>query len=202
MDVTGVGIKDLVVTAIEVKGPGSNVTPPPGIVYEYADLSPAHYTEITEAKINFVVPQTWLNAHNFVPQDIILYHSTGKNWVALPTTPGASKDGMTTYTAVGSGFSRLAITGQFNRRGPVQEQAQDPTTNSPTPVPSRKKTSPIPTRTTIAPAPVPQPAASQGFPFMTVALIAAAGVVLAASGFLIRRLWIRRQNPALFREYR
>lgn len=39
------------------------------------------------------------------------------------------------------------------------------------------------------------------FPLTTIALIGAGCIVLAGSGWYVRRWWIRWQNPALFREY-
>ncbi len=58
--------------------------------------------------------------------------------------------------------------------------------------------SPVKTQTTVSP---PAPAApASGFPLMTAAFIGAGCVVLKGSGWYVRRWWIRRQNPALFRE--
>jgi hypothetical protein len=49
------------------------------------------------------------------------------------------------------------------------------------------------------PAIIPQPVGSP--PPMTVMPAIAATGVLAGGGFMVRRWWIRRQDPARFREY-
>jgi hypothetical protein len=170
-------------------------------VYQYLDLSPARYVTVTGAEISFVIPQSWLDDHHLAPQDIVMYHRVGTTWQALPTRLVRSVNGQVYFTATSPGFSRFAITGQAGTTtgsfAAAPEQA--PATGSPTLGAHMATGQPVVTSTTAVPSAqsVPKP----GFPFMTIALIGAAGVVLAGSGFLIRRWWIRRQNPALFREY-
>nr|WP_319377455.1 kelch repeat-containing protein [uncultured Methanoregula sp.] len=205
VDITGVGVKDAVVTATEVSGPGSGVPPPPGIVYEYVDITPARFTEITETKIVFVVPVSWISDHHLTPQEIVLYHHDGTGWEALPTTLTGLKDGDAYYTAVGSGFSRFAITGQLNssiRNTTASSSGKtmgDLVTATVPVTPSRSvsaaQLAPVVTTTTAVPAQQVFP----GFPLAALAIIVTAAVVLVIGIFLIRRWNIRRQNPALFK---
>ena len=58
--VTGTQLAGLIVTGTVQPGPGSNLTAPPGIVFQYLTLVPARYGSITNAVINFTVPQAWL----------------------------------------------------------------------------------------------------------------------------------------------
>ena len=46
------------------------------------------------------------------PQNIVMYHYTGKEWVALPTTVGAASQGKITFTAISPSFSLYAISAQ------------------------------------------------------------------------------------------
>ena len=178
---------------------------------EYVDITPARYTTISEAVISFTVPVTWLTEHQLTPQNVVMYHLVGQTWVALPTTLVKVVNEVVYYTAVSPGFSRFAITGQFNITSgtplatptPAGQTYGDlsPATATKTPTPAAVTVRPVTTQTTAIPA-VSQPAPA--LPLLTIAIVGGVVVVLVvvlvAGGFLIRRRWIRRQNPALFRE--
>jgi hypothetical protein len=149
---------------------------------------PARFTEITGANITFTVPAAWLEEHGFTPESIVLYHYNGTAWEALPTWVVDAAGTTVTFRAATPGFSLFAITGIERPEGTV---------TTPTATTSRAVAEPTATQTTAAPAGEPAPE----FPLGTVALAGGAILVLIGAGFLVRRWWIRRQNPALFRDY-
>ncbi|MCX6686542.1 MAG: PGF-pre-PGF domain-containing protein [Methanoregula sp.] len=203
--VTGTGISDLIVTGTVVSGPGQDNAPPVGNVYEYMDITPARYTTIDNAVISFTVPVSWLEEHHLTPQDIIMNHQAGKTWNALPTTLVKIENGQAYYTAVSPVFSRFAITGEIDPAGAVQEQTPNNQTLSDmvqattAPVVSTVAHTPIATQTTAAPPAQPAIQPSFGFPVMIIGVVGI--IILIGVALLIRRWWIRRQNPALFRKY-
>ena len=91
-----------------------------------------------------------------------------------------------TFTATTPGFSLFAISGI--------EKAGEAVT---TPTAAQTTVQAVAAQTTAAPAGAPAP----DFPLGTVALAGGAILVLIGAGFLVRRWWIRKQNPALFRDY-
>ena len=203
--VTGTGIHDTIVTATEISGPGQNVQSPSGTVYLYLDISPARYGTITGAVITFSIPQSWMTENHLTPQDIVLYHNVGTGWQALPITVVKTENGQVFFSAISPGFSRFAITGQAHATVTLvttvsaHGQTFDNAVKSPgaeSAVPAAP--GPIARETSAVPA---SAAPETGFPFITAALVAVCGVGLIGGGLLVRRWWIRRQNPALFREY-
>jgi hypothetical protein len=201
--VTGTKLTDLIVTGTVQPGSGSNMSAPPGVIFQYISLIPARYNTITNAVINFTVPQSWLDENHITPGSIVLYHQTANGWEALPTTMLYTKDGTLYLSAQSNGFSLFAIAGTPTVltppvaapapeivSTPVQEQ-------TPAPAPSLK--APVTMQTTALPATTPQPSAPS--PLLNIVLVIAAIGVLAGGGFMVRRWWIRRQNPALFAEY-
>ena len=199
--VTGTKLSELIVTGTVQHGPGDNRTAPPKTVFQYFTLIPARYTSITKAVINFTVPQSWLGDNHIAPGRIVLYHQTANGWEALPTTVLSTEDGTVYFSAVSPGFSLFAIVGTPDAAAPAVTTVATfgSTAREQTTTRAIAAKAPLTTQTT---APSTAPAApAAGFPFMTVVLIVAGCVVLIGSGWYVRRWWIRRQNPALFREY-
>jgi PKD repeat protein len=165
----------------------------------------------------FKVNSRYLSEHRIVPADIVVMSYGNRGWETLPTTFVYSSGNDFYFTADADTYSLLAVgnrkegTGSLPSFGTVQvSPAVSPATitrstssasSQPQPVAYQTKAVPVTRQTAVAPIIGPGPAGSSGFPFITAGLIGAIGFVLAGSGFLIRRWWIRRQNPALFRKY-
>ena len=201
--VTGTILSELIVTGAVQHGPGDNRTAPTGIVYQYISLVPARFTSISNAVIHFTVPQSWLDENHIAPKSIVLYHQTANGWEALPTTVLYTKDGTVYFSAESAGFSLFAIAGTPAVLTPPEVTASlviaNPAVPESAPAPASFVETPVTTQTTAPPATTPQPAAPS--PLLNIVLIIAAIGILAGGGFMARRWWIRRQNPALFREY-
>ncbi|MFA5268954.1 MAG: PGF-pre-PGF domain-containing protein [Methanoregula sp.] len=201
--VTGTGLRDLIVTGTVQPGSGSNLTAPPGIVYQYISLVPARFTSITKAVIHFTVPQSWLDENHIDPKSIVLYRQTANGWEALPTMYLYEKDGTAYFSGQSTGFSQFAIAG-------TPAAAAQVVTGTPplfmnevvqTPAPAAVVKAPVTTQTTAPPAPAqPEPAAPASLPVVP-ALLGLCCAGLIGGGWYARRWWIHRQNPALFEEY-
>jgi hypothetical protein len=198
--VTGTKLTELIVTGTVQSGAGGNMTAPPGTVFQYISFVPARYNTITKAVIHFTVPQSWLDENHIAPGSIVLYHRTANGWETLPTTVVSTKDGTVYCSAQSAGFSLFAIAGTPGSSAvssPVatpgsfaggQELVQTAVVTK----------APVKTPTTASPSAPAAPAS--GFPLTTAALIGAGCIVLIGSGWYVRRWYIRRQNPTLFRE--
>jgi len=206
--VTGTGITDLIITGMPLAGSGTGIPPAPGTVYEYVDLVPSRFLTISGATIVFAVPSAWLEEHRLDPRDVVLYHYSGSGWTALPTTPGETVNGFTLFTSTTTGSSLYAIsavphTGEHVSATPtlatIGELAGVSAHNNPTTEPTSVQAPAVVSTETTA---VPAPGGSGTATPLPSAMPAAAGLmILAAGGFMARRWWRRRQNPALFVEY-
>ncbi|MCM2466406.1 hypothetical protein DIC75_08805 [Methanoculleus sp. CWC-02] len=94
-----------------------------------------------------------------------------------------------TFRAATPGFSLFAISGI--------EQAGEVTTPTAAQTTARAVAEPTATQTAAAPA----GGAAPDLPLGTIAVVGVGALVLIGGGFLVRRWWQHRQNPALFKDY-
>jgi PKD repeat protein len=194
--ITGTGITGLIVTGT-VKPRPDDGPYPPGIVYQYIDLVPARFSSITGAEIFFSVPQSWLDQHQLAPKNVVLYHLTGDGWVALLMKILETKDGHIYYSTTSPGFSLFAIAGTLGNL-----TAASISVDTDIPAKTALTTVPVKINAEISPV-VPETSTAQptsGLPVTPIVILSGAGLGMIAIIFLVRRWWIRRQNPALFRE--
>jgi PGF-pre-PGF domain-containing protein len=178
-------------------------------VYEGIQINWINPSVIQEATIQFSVKGSWIREHAAGPQDIVMMRQHDLVWAEIPTVFDHMANDFYFYDSRAPGFSNFAVTVRKNTTAvattgtspvPVQSPAVPPVatfaaagTTGPAFV--KRQVSPTPT-------PVPVPVTPEpGFPLSTIALVGAGCIVLAGAGWYVRRWCIRRQNPALFREY-
>ncbi len=204
--VTGTGVNNIIVTALPHAVLPGSIPPPATTVYQYIAVTPARYTTISSVTLNFNVPASWLADKGFTKNDIalMLWDPTAKTWSSLPTSVISESQGTITYQAIAPHMSEFAVA--YQKGAASQADVTVIQTSIPLSAPttimtlniSTRPTSPTQTQT-IAPAASTSP--SSGTPLTTM-VIAVAGIIIIVVGtFLVRRWWIRRQNPSLFRDY-
>jgi PGF-pre-PGF domain-containing protein len=182
---------------------------------------PAYYLDITinwireevvrEADIRFSVDDGWLKEQGIAPTDLVMTRYYDNTWSELPTRMEQYTNGRYYYSATTSGFPYFAVT----RKGTgvptttptlislvtttlqIKSESKTITTSRPvTPIPVRTK--PVTTTTTVPPV---SQAESPEFPIIWIVFGVAVFTGFILSIVVIRRWWIRKQNPALFRKY-
>jgi PGF-pre-PGF domain-containing protein len=171
-------------------------------------------SSISSGTITFAVSKSWLTEHGLTPADIVLIRYHDGVWAELPTTYQDEAGNAYYFTATTPGFSYFAIaarTGMASVNATVTGQAvasvpfsttQAVIVTSPIPASveaaSAGTSAPVTIATTAAPV---SSGGSSGIPVLSI-LTGIGGIAVVAVGvMLVRRWWIRRQNPALFRNY-
>jgi PGF-pre-PGF domain-containing protein len=200
-------MKDIFVVT-ERPGSVPQGVPSPGMpVYEYHKVNLYHATDsdVNQAVIGFTVSESWLKEQKMSEGDIQLIRFHNNAWERLDTEYTGKKDGNFVYKATSGGFSYFAT---VLVKGATIVPAQGSITTAPAVTASPLVTVPAalhavtpraPETQAVPPVPVtpPQKAAS---PVPLIVFGIAAIVVLSVSIVAVRRWWIRRQNPALFRD--
>jgi PGF-pre-PGF domain-containing protein len=205
---TGTFSKDFFLETAKPDSLPASIPKPDVPVYELHKISVYHATsdDINKAKIEFTVPQSYLDSQKRTYRDVQLMRFHNNAWEKLPTEYIGEKDSGHLYRATTAGFSYFATV-------LVKDATTIPVTTAPTSaILQQVSATPaaISTQHTVAPtivrtqaAPLVAEAPPQpGFPLPVVAFGIAAIVIVAVCAVIIRRWHTRRQNPALFREYR
>jgi len=185
-------------------GQSIQITDRPVAGYERIDINWINPTSISIAGITFSVTGTWLQDHKVAPEDIVMMRLADNQWREIPTRLDHTDGNQYYYTATTGGFSYFAITTKV-KGGAAQVINLSPTTTTiptvhrvTTPVPGTSKTTIKPSQT---PVPAPSHSSETGIPFMVI-IVGIIVLIAAVTGIvLLRRWWIRRQNPALFKKY-
>ena len=167
--------------------------------------------------ISFRVTADWMAEHQVTPQQVVMLRDHDNVWSELATTFDHQDGNFYYFTATTPGFSNFAVavrnTVPVTTVPPVQTTVSVSTTvpdtlpatsiaTVQTPVPTTIRTTvPASTRTTAVPVAASAPPASPEVDIISLFTGAVAIVLAVIAVFVVRRWWIRRQNPALFRKY-
>ena len=186
-----------------VDGITGSTTAPEGTVFAAGGLGveclPSGATFDQPVTVTFTMtPSQWdaaLAQANGKSQDITVqyYDTTAKTWVSLPSTVDRTTRTVTTTT---KHFSLFAVFVKITKTASSAPTRATYSWETPAAV--------IHTPASVVPTATPVPALPQSSPqppVLTIVAIIAGIAVLIGCILLIRRWWIRRQNPALFRDY-
>jgi PGF-pre-PGF domain-containing protein len=208
-EVTGTDLgKNLVVTAFPRSSLPSNMSVPQTTVYQFISLTSSTIPGIVnQTTLEFSVPQSWLTEHGFTVGDIVMMHFDNGQWHSLATRYISQNSGNVFYRAITPGLSYFAIV--YQKAGTdMGTSITLVTTTVPSTIavagPSVKESPTqivITTEKTQAVPPAPVTNSVVGIPMTTIIVGIIGAIAVIAGAFLVRRWWIRRQNPGLFRKF-
>ncbi|PKL68442.1 MAG: hypothetical protein CVV30_11060 [Methanomicrobiales archaeon HGW-Methanomicrobiales-1] len=190
--------------------------------YELITMNWVNPDAIDHADIAFSVSKSWLDTHAVLPDQIVMMRYTNNQWVELPTRLDQSLADRYQYVTTTPGFSYFAITvklpGATDGAGNVTQagtfldlpgKAADTAVTEPATALNTGPATMLPVPVTTVNAAAPQSFSSgieiffptQGITLVTILAWVAVIVIIVICVLLVRRWWIRKQNPALFRRY-
>jgi PKD repeat protein len=175
---------------------------------------------VKQGSIVLFTSSAYLAEHSITPAEIRVMSYSGGRWTPLDTRfTGASGNRFSftadtdTYSLLSLGNTKDGINGLpviGSAATPVPTTSHTPATRPSLTDPenqgiSREETPAAAVQQPVAAPPAPAaaslPVASSGFPLIAIIVVSAGCIVLIGGAWYARRWWIRRQNPALFREY-
>lgn len=114
--------------------PATVATEASGVVLEYLNIENTNLPDekITEAKVRFNVPLSWVNKNDIDVSTIALNRFSGGAWSKLPTVQLEATSTTIIFEATTPGFSTFAVTGESLAAAPVEEKPAAPAEEKPT----------------------------------------------------------------------
>ncbi len=183
----------------------------PPAYYLYITINWVREDAVKSGDIGFSIDKGWLNDQGITPADLVMMRYHDNTWSELPTRLEKYNNGRYYYSATTSGFSYFAVTRKgagaptitptLTSTTTILQQIKSEFTTSATPRPVTTVQAPRKAMTSITlVTPLPY-AESPDFPLTWIIFGAAGFIVFIVGIVFVRRWWIRRQNPALFRKY-
>jgi PGF-pre-PGF domain-containing protein len=210
--VPAVDIPGIMVSAEKANiGPTTEIPGNPKAYYLDINWYWVRDAEVKDVYITFSVDEQWMKDRGITPENLVMLRYYDNSWHEIPTQREEYSSGRYYYVASASGVSYFAVTNK-GALGPstIQTPAsqitipQQTLPESQTIEPTRfanlttvPKT-PVKTTTTVPPISSEEP---YEIPIIWIIIGIGAFIGLVLVALLVRRWWIRRQNPALFRKY-
>jgi PGF-pre-PGF domain-containing protein len=201
--VTGQEVSGIIATAMKAASAGQGTPPVTLPVYQYISLIPARFGTISSAVIEFSVPLPFIEENNSTTHDISLCRYHERTWKTLPTSFDRVENGHAVYLAECSGFSPFAIVAN---PAPAPIPSDEITSDTPEPImrpeDAHEETMNSERSRQALPYQEDSPSPDRKFPYSVAALGIAGGGAILTGAYAVRRWYIHRQNPSLFRNYK
>jgi PGF-pre-PGF domain-containing protein len=167
--------------------------------------------EVKDIFITFSVDEGWMKQQGIVPENLVMMRYYDNSWHEIPTHIEEHSNGRYYYVASASGVSYFAVTYKgalipltmqtlASQITNPQQTLSESLTVEPTRLANLTTVpkTPVKTTTTVPPISSEEPCA---IPLLWIIIGIGAFIGFVLIALLVRRWWIRRQNPALFRKY-
>ena len=212
--VPAVDIPGIVVSAEKANiGPTTQIPGNPKAYYLDIKWYWIQDADVKDVYITFSVDNGWMKQQGISPENLVMMRYDGNTWREIPTQRQEYNNARYYYVASSSDVSYFAVT----YKGALSPITTIPTLTAQKTLPQQTITESLtiePTRfaTTLTMVPkkpvtttttVPPVSSEESYEIPIIWIIVGIGAVIGfiLIGLLIRRWWIRRQNPALFRKY-
>jgi PKD repeat protein len=210
--VPAVDISGIMVSAEKANiGPVTQIPGNPRAYYLDLNWYWVRDAEIKDVYITFSVDEGWMKDQGITPENLVMMRYYDNSWHEIPTQITEHSNGRYYYVASASGVSYFAVTYKGALRPLTiqtlasqitipQQTLSESLTIEPTRFANLTTVPKTPVKTTTTVPPISSEESGE-IPQLWIFIGVGAFIGFVLIALLIRRWWIRRQNPALFRKY-